>query len=80
MTDRQYLEYLFYLTVKLTDAVEKDGFRSDAYNAVLKEIAECASNFNRRERISRRVMNFVYISAILFVLYIIYCVLSEGFR
>lgn len=79
MNDRQFLEHMFDLTVRLTDAVENDGYRSDAYNAVLKEIAECGSKFNRRKRISRGVMNFVYIAAILFVLYLVYCLLSEGF-
>ena len=50
MTDRQYLKQLLELTVKLTDAVEKDGYRSDAYNEVLKDISVSAARFNRCRR------------------------------
>lgn len=78
MTDKQFLEHMRYLITRLTDAVEQDGYRSDAYNEVLKEISECGENFNRRKPISPWVMNFVYIAAILFVLYLVYCLVSEG--
>ena len=78
MTDEQFLKHMFDLTVKLTEAVERDGYRSDAYNEVLKEIAECGSKFDRHKRISCGVMRFVYTATILFVLYLVYCLLSEG--
>jgi len=47
MTDIEYLEKMFHLTTKLTDACNNYGLRSDEYNAVLKEIAARAARFNR---------------------------------
>jgi len=38
------------LTYKLTDTVERDGYRSDAYNAVLDEIHESGARFDRGRR------------------------------
>lgn len=60
MTDREYLEEMHELTVKLTDACNNFGFHSDAYDAVLREIAVCAARFNR----SRRRRPWGYIVAI----------------
>lgn len=50
MTDTEYLREMLDLTVKLTNACEKDGIGSDAYNAVLTEIAISAVKFNHRTR------------------------------
>ena len=47
MTNRKYLKHLIKLTMKLTDIVESDGYRSDAYYEVLDEISQFASNVNR---------------------------------
>lgn len=47
MTDEQYLQKLLKLVKKLTDTVESDGFRSDAYYAVLDEVNTSAARFNR---------------------------------
>jgi len=79
MTDKQILERLVFLTQKLCDVTEKDGYGSDAYYAVLDEVHEFGKLLNRRPGVSPGVMNFVYIAAILFVLYLVYCIVSEGF-
>ena len=50
MTNREYIEEMNRLVVKLTDACNNFGFQSDAYNAVLREIATCAALFNRSQR------------------------------
>ncbi len=50
MTDHQYLKEMLDLTVKLTNACENDGYGSDAYNAVLTEIATSAVKFNHSRR------------------------------
>jgi len=50
MTHRKFLKRMFDLTVRLTDAVEHDGYQSDAYNEVLEEIAKCGAIFNRSRR------------------------------
>ncbi len=47
MTDTEYLQEMYDLTIKLTDACNNFGLRSDAYNDVLKEIAASAARFNR---------------------------------
>ncbi len=75
MNDRQFLQQMFDLTVKLTNAVENDGYRSDAYNEVLKEISEFGAKFNRR----RRRRSWFAIASIFFVLlmlaWIVYSIL-----
>lgn len=68
MTDREYLKQMFELTVRLSEAVNVDGFRSDAYNDILKEVTIMASNFNR----SRRRRNWLII-LLLFVLFSLLC-------
>ncbi|MBA7683429.1 hypothetical protein ES703_91793 [subsurface metagenome] len=70
MTDRQFLKRMFDLTVRLTDAVENDGYRSDAYNEVHKEISECAAKFNRR----RRRRSWFAIAIICLVLLMLACI------
>jgi len=50
MTDREYIEEMNRLVVKLTDACNNFGFQSVAYNAVLREIGTCAALFNRSHR------------------------------
>jgi len=78
MTDREYLEEMIHLTVKLTDAVDNFGYRSNEYNAVVKEISVSAERFNHSRRISRVVMRFVIIAAIVFVAYLFYLFLCEA--
>lgn len=80
MTDSEYLEEMIVLTTRLTDASNNFGLRSPEYNAVLKEISASAARFNRSRHVSSVVMRFVYVSAILFVLYLVYCVLCEAFE
>ena len=79
MTDRQILERMIFLTNKLCDVCNKDGYGSDAYYAVLNEVHELGAEFKCIRQVSRGVMNFVIIAAILFVLYLVYCIVSEGF-
>ncbi len=71
MTDHQYLKEMLDLTVKLTNACEKDGYGSDAYNAVLVEIANSAVKFNHS-----RCRRDWYIKASIFLLL---CVLAWAF-
>ena len=69
MNDRTYLEHLMDLTIKLTNAVENDGYRSDAYNEVLKEIAVFGARFNRsRHRCSYCTTWIIMILLFLFAL------------
>lgn len=79
MKDSTYLKQMLVLTQRLCDACNTDGYGSDAYNEVLKEISVSAARFNRSWLVSSRVMSFVVIAAILFVLYLVYCIVSEGF-
>jgi len=67
MTDAEYLREMFDLTIKLTDACNNFGIRSDAYNAVLKEIAVSAARFNR----SRRLWSWVMIIVLSFILWLV---------
>ena len=71
MTDKQYLQELLDLTVKLTNACETEGIGSDAYNAVLKDIAQSAVKFNHSRR---RYVWFTKVSIVLLL-----CVLAWGF-
>lgn len=70
MTDRQFLKRMIALTNKLTDAVEHDGYRSDAYNNALNEIYECGSRYDRIQR--RRSMFAAAIIAFLLILLALY--------
>jgi len=70
MTDREYLKEMLDLTVRLTNACENDGYGSDAYNAVLVEIANSAVKFNH----SRRRRNWYTKASIVLLL----CVLAWG--
>ena len=79
MTDHEYLKHMFHLTVRLTDAVNNFGYRSDVYNNVLNEIAASAARFNRRRHIRHCVTVFGCIALILFVLYLACCYVAEGF-
>ena len=67
MTDHQYLERMLDFTRKLTDAADTDGLHSDAYNAVLKEIAVFAVKFNHSRR-RRDWLTWASIVLLLFVL------------
>ena len=80
MTDREFLERMTFLVQKLCDVTDKDGYGSDAYNTVMDELHELGESFNRSQRVSPWLRNFVYIAAILFVLYLVYCLLAEAFE
>jgi len=71
MTDHQYLELMLAFTRKLADAANDQGLESDAYKAVLTEIAITAIRFNR----SRRRQAWYRLASIVLLL----CVLAWGF-
>lgn len=77
MTDREYLEEMIHLTTKLTNACNNFGLRSDAYNAVLKEIAASAARFND----SRRRQPWFAIASVIFfsllLAWIVYSILCD---
>ena len=77
MTDRQFLERMTFLAQKLCDVTDSDGYGSDAYNAVLDEVHELGSTFNRNHRRRSWIASFTLFSLILFLLYIIYLIVSE---
>lgn len=79
MTDRQFLERMIFLTEKMCDIYNAEPLDQDARQAIRDEVHELGQKFNRSHRVSPRVMNFFYIAAILFVVYLVYCILSEGF-
>ncbi|MBA7622218.1 hypothetical protein ES703_29592 [subsurface metagenome] len=67
MTDHEYLKQMLDLTVRLTNACENDGYGSDAYNAVLTEIATSAVKFNHSRR-RRSLFTRASIVLLIFVL------------
>jgi len=79
MTDREFLERMTFLAQKLFDVTDTDGYGSDAYKSVLDEVHELGTSFNPKRPVSRGVMTFVYIAAILFVLYLISLLFSDWF-
>lgn len=79
MTDHEYHKQLLELTAKLARAASARPYDPDAYNAVLDELTELGKKPIEDRRISPIVLSFVYLSAILFVLYLVYCIVSEGF-
>ena len=79
MTDNEYLEEMMVLTIKLTDACNNFGLRSDAYNAVLKEIAVSAARFNRTRRLWSWVMIIVLSFILCLVAWVVFWILSPFF-
>jgi len=77
MTDRQYLRHLLKLTIKISDVCDTDGYGSDAYNAVLKEISDSALKFNRSR--SRRRRPWLRIALVVFLLCILAWLFYEFF-
>jgi len=63
------------LTAKLTDAAERHGYRSDAYNKVLKEIKEWGDKFNRRQRLRSWFPTVVCCVLIALLAWIVYTIL-----
>ena len=80
MTEREFLERFIFLAQKLCDVTNDDGYGSDAYYAVLDEVQELGKSFKGSHRVSPWIRNFAYIAAILFVLYLVYCLLAEAFE
>jgi len=66
MTDRQFLERMIFLTKKLCDVTNEDGYGSDSYFAVLDEIREMGTSFNRSHR--RQPWGIIF-----FCLFLLYC-------
>jgi len=77
MTEREFLERMIALTGKLCDIYDTDPFDQDARKVILDEVRETGIQFNHSRRISTWIIKFVYIAAILFVIYLVYCGLSE---
>lgn len=79
MTERKYLELMIALKHELERVRNTRPYDHDAYN----EVIESMNRLSRIHYLShlRRpwVMNLVYIAAILLVLYLVYCIVSEGF-
>jgi len=79
MTDQQFLKRIIALAEKLSDVTNLHGYRSPPYCAVLDEISQLGESINRSRRRHSWIVYFVIISAIVFVLYLVYCLLAEGF-
>ena len=65
MTEEQFLERIASLMKKMCDVVNDSGYGSDAYNAVLDEINDLGTSFNR----SRRRRSWGLICFCVFLLY-----------
>ena len=78
MTETEYLKQMISLIRDLDRAASADPYDPDEYNKVINAIHSTNDAWSRSRRISSGVLSFAYISAILFVLYLIYCLLSEA--
>lgn len=79
MTGKKYLKLMFALSEELGNAAGAEPYDPHAYNLVIDKI----NHLNHLWFVSldqrRRIKNILCVAAIVFVLYLIYCLLSEGF-
>ena len=76
MTGKKYLKLMFALSEKLGNAAGAKPYNPDAYNVVVAKI----NNLNHQWFVClgqrRRIKNILCVAAILFVLYLVYLLLS----
>lgn len=80
MKDQEFIERMIFLTHKLCEVYNQEPFDQNALDEVRKEIYNAGQAVNRDHRHKPWIFNFAVISAILFVLYLFYCLLSEAFE
>lgn len=79
MTEEHFIERLVFLAKKMCKVYNKKPVDDIARQAILDEVHELGQRFNRDRRRRPWFIQFVIISLILFVLYLVYCIVSEGF-
>lgn len=77
MTDRQFIKRMIFLTEKMCDIYNAEPLDQVARQAVIDEVRDIGEKLNRSRHIDTWIIKFVYIAAILFVIYLVYCGLSE---
>ena len=75
MTDREFLERMTFLVQKLCDVTDKDGYGTDAYNAVMDELHELGESLNRSHRRRSWYMFFIICCFLYFLAWLIWAIL-----
>lgn len=79
MKTQKFLERLIFLTQKMCEIYNQEPIDQNALDEVRKEIYDAGQAFDSDQKLKPWIFNFAVISAIIFVLYLVYCLLSEGF-
>ena len=79
MTDHTYLKIMVSLGEDLERAASAEPYDPDEYNNIINAIESTNRVWYHSRQRRSLVISFAYIAAILFVLYLVYCILSEGF-
>lgn len=77
MKNREFLERMIFLTQKMTNVYNADPIDQKALDEVRKEIYDAGQRFDCTYRHKRWTTRFTYIALILFVLWLVYMLLSE---
>jgi len=79
MNDKEYLKKMFALNEELQRAAEAEPYDPGGHGDVVTKIDNLNLQWSKSLAERRRIKNILCVAAILFVLYLVYCLLSEGF-
>lgn len=79
MTETEYLMAMYRLRDELERTASAEPYDPESHSDALDKIRDLNRQWSNTLVERRRIKNILCVAAILFVLYLVYCVVREGF-